>query len=622
MNTGQLLLIAAFLASTSATLLSFRIVKTRVWDRKVDYALYLSVTLVTAASLYLMYSFMTDNFRLAYVYSYSCSLLPLIYKVSAFWAGNSGSLLLWAWILSAYLAIFNRVERRDKLSAFALGVSSLTLTFFLLVLNMVSNPFEQLKFTPPDGYGLNPLLQTPEMAIHPPALFLGYACTTIPFALAIAGAWLSQDWLSRSGKWIVLTWLWLTQGNFWGALWAYKCLGWGGFWAWDPVENTSLLPWLTASALMHGVIVQKVAGKMKTLNIVLAAVTFELVILGTFLTRSGLLGAISVHAWSEVQVELMAMFATALILIPAGTVLAIKKNHNITGNPGKQTSWKEMTFWFCIIALLIFAVAVLAGTVIPIGYLLATGQEFSLKESYYLSIGKPLGFLFILLIGVCVLMAWRGRLSTEKLELPAALALASFIIGDLVLGVDGGLALAVTTFALTSHLRSMRRASTGMLVTHIGLLVVFLSVVFAWTYTEQNLVVLELDKPVTAGDYTYVYKGMSISEKPIKLVHTLNIEVYKSGKLLGVADPKIEVYRMVNPQTGNPLRAARVAVLGDGLKDVYIAPNPDYVGRGFVGTSIHVNPMINMVWFGAIVMTAGGIIALSDVRKTNCCRGN
>lgn len=623
MNIGQILLIATFLVSIALIFFSFRSVKKREWDKNIDRMLYLTTAMVTLTSIYLMYSILADNFSLTYVFSHSSKALPLVYKISAFWAGNAGSLLLWSWILVIYMLIFLLVERKDRLSAFSIGVSSLVLMFFLLVLNFASNPFSEFSTNMliPDGRGLNPLLQTYEMVIHPPLLFLGFTCVTIPFAMVVAGSWLSEDWLPRSRKWVVTSWIFLTQGNFWGALWAYTVLGWGGFWAWDPVENTSLLPWLIVSALLHGVLMQRVTGKMRNLNVILAVFGFELVLLGTFLTRSGLLGAVSVHSFSSAQIELIILFLGALIAVPVGAAIAVIKGRTETkpkapSQEVKKSSWKEMSFWLCIGFLVIFTLAVLSGTLIPALYKTFTGSEFSLKQPYYLSFAKPLGILFVILIGVCIRLAWKGKLSEEKLIVPLIVAIAGVFIGRMTFGTDAGLALGITAFALTSHVLSVRRNKNwGMLVTHIGLLLIFISVVFAWSYSEESsFTVLQLDEPKHLGQYTLVYSDMKYSRDNLKESYTQKIKVYEGGELIGVAEPKIQRYYSLMSE---PIPVGRVSIINDWFKDIYIAVNPhkDFMGTGITGVTIYVKPMIDLVWIGCIIITAGGVITLYQIKR-------
>lgn len=629
MNPGQVLLLATFLVSIGLIFCSFRSVKKQEWDKNIERMLYLTTAMVTLTSVYLVYNILVGNFNLIYVFSYSSKALPLVYKISAFWAGNSGSLLLWSWILIIYMLIFLLVERKDRLSAFSIGVSSLVLMFFLLVLNVASNPFNEFNTNMliPDGKGLNPLLQTYEMVIHPPLLFLGFTCVTIPFAMVVAGSWLSEDWLPRSRKWVILSWIFLTQGNFWGALWAYAVLGWGGFWAWDPVENTSLLPWLIVSALLHGVLMQRVTGKMRNLNVILAVFSFELVLLGTFLTRSGLLGAVSVHSFSSAQIELIIMFLVALIAVPVGAAIAVMKGRT-KGKPKaayqeevkevketKKSSWKEMSFWLCIGFLVIFTLAVLSGTLIPALYKIFTGGEFSLKQPYYLSFAKPLGILFIILIGVCIRLAWKGKLSEEKLLVPLIAAFAGILIGKVTFGTEAGLALGVTAFALTSHILSVRRNKNwGMLVTHTGLLLIFISVVFAWSYSEETFTVLQLDKPEHIGQYTLVYSDMEYSRDNLKETYTQKIQVYEGGELIGVAEPKIQRY--YSPMS-EPIPVGRVSIIDDWFKDIYIAVNPhkDFMGTGITGVTIYIKPVIDLIWIGCIIITAGGVISLYQMKR-------
>ena len=263
-------------------------------------AAYAVFGLVTLSSLALYYSLFTRDFQVHYVAQYSNSALSWFYTGAAFWAGQAGSLLFWGWLLTIFsiIVIVQNRNRNKELLPYTMGVISVTTFFFLYLLVFKSNPFEKLPYIPPDGNGLNPLLQNIEMIFHPPALYVGFVGLTIPFAFAIAALLskkLEDQWIKSIRKWTLFSWLFLTIGNILGMQWAYVELGWGGYWAWDPVENSSLLPWLTCTAFLHSIIVQERKGMLKVWNISLIALSFALTIFGTFVTRSGLIS--SVHAF-------------------------------------------------------------------------------------------------------------------------------------------------------------------------------------------------------------------------------------------------------------------------------------------------------------------------------------
>ncbi|MCL0091892.1 cytochrome c biogenesis protein CcsA, partial [Dehalococcoidales bacterium] len=248
--------------------------------------------LVSLSVVVLVYSLVTHNFQIEYVASHTCRDLPLVYRLTALWAGNEGSLLFWAWLISIF-AVIVVLQKRDigkELVPYAASIVMLTQAFFLILLLFMANPFDELPFVPADGRGLNPLLQNPGMVIHPPTILAGYVGFTIPFAFAIAALLtrrLSDEWLIVVRRWTLLAWLLLGVGNLTGAGWAYIELGWGGYWAWDPVENAGLLPWLVATAFLHSIMMQRRRGMLKVWNMVLIILTFVLTIFGTFLVRSG-----------------------------------------------------------------------------------------------------------------------------------------------------------------------------------------------------------------------------------------------------------------------------------------------------------------------------------------------
>ncbi len=258
--------------------------------------------LVSISVAILTYALVTHNFQIEYVASYTSRDLSLSYLISALWAGNAGSLLFWAWLLSicASVVILQKRDTGKGLVPYASSIIMVTQAFFIILLLSVSNPFHKLAFIPAEGMGLNPLLENPGMLIHPPTLLIGYVGFTVPFAFAMAALLtrkLGDEWLITIRRWTLMAWLFLGVGNLIGAWWAYVELGWGGYWAWDPVENASFMPWLVATAFLHSIMMQRRRGMLKVWNMVLIILTFSLVIFGTFLTRSGILS--SVHTFSD-----------------------------------------------------------------------------------------------------------------------------------------------------------------------------------------------------------------------------------------------------------------------------------------------------------------------------------
>ena len=330
-NLGSLAILMALCAAVYAVLASVvgRIRRKPFLVVSGERAVYAVWALITLASGILVSALMTGDFRFAYVAEHSNKSMPILYKFAAWWGGQEGSMLFWSWLLSTYAAVVvftNRRKHRDMMP-YVIGVLATVQTFFLILNNFIANPFQMLAMagmiTPvPDGNGLSPLLQYPAMAIHPPMLYLGSVGFTVPFAFAIGSLITRQPgdgWIHTTLRWTLMTWLFQSCGIMLGAAWAYHVLGWGGYWAWDPVENASLLPWLSGTAFLHSVMMQEKKGMMKVWNIVLVSATFFLAILGTFLTRSGVVQ--SVHAFARSDIG--KWFVSFLALGIAATIYLI-----------------------------------------------------------------------------------------------------------------------------------------------------------------------------------------------------------------------------------------------------------------------------------------------------------
>ena len=630
MDIGYITIILSLVASAYATLAYYFGAKNRDPSllARAERSTYLTASLIIAASAILTYYFLTDNFSIEYVASYSSRALPGFYKLTAFWAGSDGSLLLWALLISLYTVAFLKLEKKDMLSAYAMATAMSVQTFFLLLLSTVSNPFQSLNFRPADGLGLNPLLQTPEMAVHPPTLFIGYAGGAIVFSLALAGVYLADEkWVFRARKWIVFTWIWLTQGIFWGALWAYKVLGWGGYWAWDPVENSSLLPWLTLSALMHSVMIQEARRGMKLWNILLAFITFEFVLLGTFITRSGIIS--SVHAFGQSSLTLPFMLYMFIWLILTLWIIMDKKGFIKSEDIIESFASKEAMFLFNNLILIASALTIFWGTIFPLISEGLTGYKVTIGPPFYNQVEAPLGLALIALIGFCIAVPWRRAYRDEmfrRLKFPALMALLGLIIGFIGnFGFAGTVAAGIFGFAFTTHLQQYlwdtrafsqeygtssyfkivlrRRRRYGGYTTHLGILLLFLGIVGGAYSVEYKNVQLELNQPYQLGEYTFVYRGITSDDSSLRTVWQANIEVWKEGRLIGFMKPGIEKYK-----TGNGDEIRRVDILSEPFKDIYMI----FLGanENTVFMEIKINPLVNFVWLGSWIMTLGGIFAL------------
>src|SRR6201996_8930122 len=394
----------------------------------------------TAAAFALVWAAFNNDFSVAYILHHSNRALPAPYKFAALWSGQEGSLLLWAWLLSAYGFVLRLRHKVDvKLTAYASTILAGIQVFFLLLLNFAAMPFSLVGGTvPQDGFGLNPLLQYPEMVIHPPMLYLGYVGFAVPFAFALGALMMrypGEKWIHITRRWTMVTWLFLTCGIFLGAHWAYSVLGWGGYWGWDPVENASLMPWLTGTAFLHSVMMQEKRGMMKNWNVWLIFSTFLLTILGTLLTRSGAVS--SVHAFAQSNIG--PWFYGFILLVFAVCLFTFfrQKDHLVSENKLESLVSRESSFLFNNMILLAACFTVLWGTLFPVLSEYVTGSKVTVGAPWYNRIAIPIGVSLLALMGLGPLLAWRSsslRSIRRNFVLPSiatiATAVALLAIGE------------------------------------------------------------------------------------------------------------------------------------------------------------------------------------------------
>jgi cytochrome c-type biogenesis protein CcmF len=348
---------------------------------------------LTVASGALIYALVSRDFQIEYVARYTNRTLPLIYTLTAFYAGQEGSLLLWAWLLSLFSSIViwqNREKNRDLIPHTTLVLMAITF-FFLLLLVFVTNPFKRLPSAPPDGQGLNPLLQNPGMIFHPTTLFVGYVGFAVPYAFAMAAlitGQLGEAWIRTTRRWTLISWFFLTLGNLLGAQWAYVELGWGGYWAWDPVENASFLPWLVATAYLHSVMVQEKRGMLKVWNIVLITFTFLLTIFGTFITRSGIIS--SVHTFGQSSLGWIFLVFLGIAILVSFNLLMNRFPKLKSKNELDSLLSRESSFLYNNLILMGIAFATFWGTIFPIISEAVRGVKITVGPPFFNKVNTPL----------------------------------------------------------------------------------------------------------------------------------------------------------------------------------------------------------------------------------------
>ena len=590
---------------------------------------------VTAASLALVFSAFRDDFSLAYILHHSNRDLPVQYKFAALWSGQEGSLLFWCWLLSTYGLVLRLRHKVDtRLVAHASIIIAAVQVFFLMLVNFAAHPFALVAGTiPSDGNGLNPLLQYPEMVIHPPLLYLGYVGMTVPFAFALAALIIKypgEKWIHITRRWTMVGWAFLTCGVFLGMHWAYAVLGWGGYWGWDPVENASLLPWLSGTAFLHSVMMQEKKGMMKVWNIVLISSTFFLCILGTFMTRSGFVE--SVHAFARSDIG--KYFVTFLALGIAATVYLILDRLDYLKSESQLESVvsRESSFLFNNLILLASCFAVLWGTLFPT-ISEAFGSRIALDADWYNRLMVPIGLFLLFLTGVGPLFAWR-KTSLESLrknfQWPGIAALV--LVGALLAAgmrhfyalISFGFCLFVALTVIMEFYRGARsiaakndmnlvRATVeltyrntrryGGYLVHMGIVLIFIGVTgHAFNLNE----VKELNKgdSLRIGAYNLKMVDLQQGENENYQWHRATMQVTKNGESLGTLEPEKRFYKASKQGT------SEVGVRSRLNEDLYLnfGGMSDDNQRAVI--QAYVLPLVAWIWIGGLVLIGGTLVCL------------
>src|SRR5450755_3167860 len=367
--------------------------------------------LVALAATVLVVAAFQNDFTIAYIFHHSNRDLPGPYKFATLWSGQEGSLLFWSLLLAAYGFVLRlRYKIDSRLFAYASVVVAAVQVFFLLVLNFAAHPFALMQGTlPADGAGLNPLLQYPEMVIHPPMLYLGYVGFSVPFCFALGALMMrypGEKWIKVTRAWTMVTWLFLTAGIFLGMHWAYAVLGWGGYWGWDPVENASFMPWLTGTAFLHSVMMQEKKGMMKSWNVWLIFATFLLTMLGTLLTRAGLVS--SVHAFAQSSIGMWFYIFMLTVLCVCIFTYVYNRSHLKSDHHVESLVSRESSFLFNNLVLLTACFVILWGTLFPILSEYVVGNKVTVGAPWYNRVAVPIGLFLLFLTGVGPLLPWRS----------------------------------------------------------------------------------------------------------------------------------------------------------------------------------------------------------------------
>jgi cytochrome c-type biogenesis protein CcmF len=581
-------------------------------------------------------AFAHDDFSVLYVAQHSNSLLPMFYKVSAVWGGHEGSMLLWVFLLALWalaVAAFSRRLPQATVSN-VLGVMGLVSVGFLLFLLLTSNPFERLIPAAPDGRDLNPLLQDPGMAIHPPMLYMGYVGFAVAFAFAISAlisGRLDAAWARWSRPWTTVAWMFLTLGIALGSWWAYYELGWGGWWFWDPVENASFMPWLVGTALIHSLAVTEKRGSFKNWTVLLAIMAFSLSLLGTFLVRSGVLT--SVHAFATDPERGVFVLAFLAVVVGSSLVLYAWRAPSVGLGGRFELLSRETLLLVNNVLLAVAAAAVLLGTLYPLLLDAVSGNKISVGAPYFDAVFFPLMVPVIILMGIGPFARWKQarlidfwpRLAWAVIAAVVIAVALPFVLGGfrplIALGLLLGFwaifsSLAQIAFRIRERggdasfgqrLASIPRAQWGMVLAHIGIGVFVLGVTFVKGYETASDVKMGPGDTTSAGGYQFKFIGVESLRGPNYTAARARIEVTRDGKPVTLLQPEKRMYVVQRmPMTEADIDTSL-------FRDLYVSLGEPVDDQTWIVRVQH-KPLVMWLWGGCLMMALGGLLAATDRR--------
>ena len=607
-------------------------------------AFYMTAALTTVASAIIIHAFVTNNYAIKYVQRYSDAAQPLAYKITSYWGGLDGSILFWVFLLSVFgaIAVATNRERHRELIPWVVAIIAATEMFFIFIMVVHNNPFDTFVASAPgDGKGLNPLLQNFYMAIHPPSLYIGFVAMTIPYAFGMAAlitGHLDDAWLRAVRRWTMIGWLFLTFGLTLGMLWAYEELGWGGFWGWDPVENAGLLPWFTATAFLHSVMVQERRGMLRVWNVTLVITTFFLTIFGTFMTRSGIVQ--SVHAFGEDPwlARVFSVFMVLIVTFSFGWVIyrlpLLKSRHELDSWASREAAFLANN-WI----LLFSAFFVLFATMFPTLSEAVRGQRLTVGPPFFNLWMTPIGLALLVLTGIAPLLAWRKSTLSNLVHqftwpVSAAMVTAAAVTAIGIPFWASGLCFAFCAFVGTTLLQEFIRGAQvrqgtsgadiftsliglvgrqrrryGGYIVHAGIVLMFLG--FAGQGYKQHDENLRL-KPgdtATVGRFTVRHDSITVTSDEQKQMITGHVTVLRDGKEIAQMRPARWFFAKHEDQP-----TTEVAIRRAPGEDVYIVLAAYEVESRIGIYAVTVNPLVNWIWFGFAILALGTGLAMLPER--------
>ncbi|HEX7588155.1 MAG TPA: heme lyase CcmF/NrfE family subunit [Anaerolineae bacterium] len=626
-------------------------------------AMFVVAALTTLAVGILEWALITHQFRIEYVAVETNLAQPLLYDISALWGGQEGSLLFWSWLLAIFSAVvlIQNYNKNQELLPYVVAGLAFGEAFFLALMtvaadpakagfflavplnatlgqSLVGNPFRVLDFTPPDGMGLNPLLQNIGMFIHPVTQYIGYVAFTVPFAFAMAALFtgrLSDVWIRTTRRWTLFGWLFLSLGLLFGMQWAYVELGWGGYWGWDPVENASLMPWLTATAFLHSVMIQERRGMLKVWNVALVMLTFILSILGTFITRSGIIQ--SVHAFGVSSLGPWFLAFLAVTLLAFLYLLFNRMDHLKEENELDSIISRESSFLLNNLILVGAAFATLWGTIFPMVSEAITGKKVTVGAPFFNQVNGPIFLALIVLIGICPLIGWR-RATGENLirnflrpfavSIVVAIALVVFGLREWY-GVTAfsAVAFVLATIGLefyrgilarhrqhgenyvaaTVNLMTTNRRRYGGYIVHIGVILAVIGIAGSSFYQVDTQANLKPGESVQLKQFTVQYDGLQIFPTESHDAVSARLTIFENGNRVGTMSPEKDYY--ISPDPNQSQSTTEVAVRTTAMEDLYIVLAGFDSTAGTATLKVIINPLVVWLWIGFGVLVCGTLIA-------------
>lgn len=642
---GYAAILLALLAASGGASVALWGARTRQprWTRRAELALFATAGLVALATSVLLFLLLSRDFQVQYVYAHTSTYQPVLYVISALWAGQEGSLLLWLLLLCVITVIVlsQKPHWPTALWPYALAALATIQAFFALILVALQNPFVKLAMTPLEGVGLLPALENPGMLIHPPVLFLGYALYSVPFAFTLAllasgplQGHARVSGLSLARKWGLVAWLFLGLGILIGAWWAYVELGWGGYWSWDPVENASLVPWLVGTAYLHALLVQERQGALKRWSAALAIATFLLCIFATLVTRGGIITS-ALHGFSQTVQPIAYYLLTFMVAVTGlSAVLFYRQRQNLNDEQEPENLLtRESTLLLSILIFVGLAAAILVGMIFPSLAQALRGVQMELGTAFYTRVFTPLGLVILLLLGFCTLLGWRETpwqklWQTLRFTVMAALVLVGALV---VLGVRQPLALlayALIAFAAggigvafaqstlqrsrlrgeaplraaVGLFRAGRRRYGGQLV-HLSILLIALAIVGSSLFKSEQSVTLARGADAHVQGYTLKYEDLTMREEPGKQRYIATIGLYQGQTRVGAIKPEKDYYANVQDF------ATEVAIHTTPREDLYVALD-SIDSTGVASFRVSIYPLVVWLWVGGGLLLLGTLVAL------------